>query len=183
MDVQKPKVYVGLKAKETSLQGEEMMKHELAIQLALELIFGRSSDFYVEAYEKGWIDESYAFDFTLEKGYGFALIGSDTSMPKELIDSIKRELKKVEEKWPFGQSDLDRVRKKKIGYFLRALNSVEFIANQFTRYAFNEMDLFDAVPVLEKMTVEDLQKAFKSIEGEEQQTVFSVLPKKEQTVS
>lgn len=181
MDVQKPKVYVGLKAKETSLQGEAMMKHELAIQLALELMFGRSSDFYVQAYENGLIDESYAFDFTLEKGYGFALIGSDTSKPKELIEAVKFELNKVEEKWPFGQADVERVCKKKIGYFLRALNSVEFIANQFTRYAFNEMNLFDAVPVLEQMTVSDLQEAFSSIQGESQQTVFSILNKKEQT--
>lgn len=183
MDVQKPKVYVGLKAKETSLQGVSMMKHELGIQLALELMFGRSSDFYVNAYENGWIDESYAFDYTLEKGYGFALIGSDTAMPNELIASIKKELKKVEEKWSFGQADLDRVRKKKIGYFLRALNSVEFIANQFTRYAFNDMNLFEVVPVLEQMTVADLQDAFTSIQGENQQTVFSILPKKEQATS
>lgn len=183
MDVQKPKVYMGIKATETSLQGEEMMIHEMAIQLSLELIFGRSSDFYVEAYEKGWIDESYVFDFTLEKGFGFAIIGSDTGMPKELIEAVKKELQKVEEKWPYGQDDLDRVRKKKIGYFLRALNSVEFIANQFTRYAFNDMNLFEAVPVLEKMTVADLQKSFASIQGEKQQTVFSILPKKEQAKS
>jgi len=183
MDVQKPKVYLGIKAKETTLQGEEMMIHEMAIQLSLELIFGRSSDFYVEAYEKGWIDESYVFDFTLEKGFGFAIIGSDTSMPKELIEAVKKELQKVEEKWPYGQDDLDRVRKKKIGYFLRALNSVEFIANQFTRYAFNDMNLFEAVPALEKMTVADLQQSFASIQGEKQQTVFSILPKKEQAKS
>ncbi len=30
MDVQKPKVYVGLKAKESNLSGEEMLKHELS---------------------------------------------------------------------------------------------------------------------------------------------------------
>lgn len=179
MDVQKPKVYVGLKGKETSLQGEAMLKHELAVQLTLELAFGRASDFYFQAYEKGWLDESYSFDFTLEKGFGFGIIGSDTSVPEELTNAIKQELAKIEEMWPFGHDDLDRVRKKKIGYFLRALNSVENIANQFTRYAFNEMDLFDAVPVLENMTVADLQEAFKSVQGESQQTVFSILPKKE----
>lgn len=180
MDVQKPKVYVGLKAKETSLQGEEMLKHELAVQLSLELAFGRASDFYHEAYEQGWIDESYSFDFTLEKGFGFAIIGSDTSTPEALVTAIKKQLTKIEEKWPFGLSDLDRVRKKKIGFFLRALNSVEYIANQFTRYAFNDMNLFDAVPVLEKMTVSDLQDAFVSIQGESQQTVFTIQPKKDQ---
>jgi predicted Zn-dependent peptidase len=180
MDVQKPKVYVGLKAKETTLQGEEMLKHELAVQLSLELSFGRASDFYHEAYEQGWIDESYSFDFTLEKGFGFAIIGSDTSTPEALVTAIKKQLTKMEEKWPFGLSDLDRVRKKKIGFFLRALNSVEYIANQFTRYAFNDMNLFDAVPVLEKMTVSDLQHAFASIQGESQQTVFTIKPKKDQ---
>lgn len=78
MDVQQPKVYVGLKAKEVNLSGEAMLKHELAMSIALECLFGRASDFYTNIYENGLIDESYAFDFSLEKGYGFALIGSDT---------------------------------------------------------------------------------------------------------
>ena len=67
MDVQKPKVYVGLKAKETNLSGEEMLKHELAVQIGLECLFGRASDFYTDVYESGLIDESYAYDFSLRK--------------------------------------------------------------------------------------------------------------------
>ena len=38
------------------------------------------------------------------------------------------------------------------------------------------MNLFDVVPVLEELTIEDLTKAFASIQGESQQTVFKVLP-------
>lgn len=76
----------------------------------------------------------------------------------------------------FKEEDVERIKRKKIGYFLRALNSLEFIANQFTRYKFNEMNLFDAVPTIEKLTVEDIKEAFKSIQGEEQQTVFKILP-------
>ena len=41
---------------------------------------------------------------------------------------------------------------------LRSLNSPEYIANQFTRYAFNESSLFDALTVLEGLTVQDLQE-------------------------
>ena len=37
-------------------------------------------------------------------------------------------------------------------------------------------NLFDAVPTIEKLTVEDIKEAFKSIQGEEQQTVFKILP-------
>lgn len=176
MDVQKPKMYVGMKAKEVALSGKELLINELSIQLTLDLLFNRSSDFYTEAYEKGWIDESFAYDFTLEKGFGFAIVGSDTDNPEELEQAIKRTIKKAAEMWPFGMDELNRARRKRIGQFLRSLNSLEFMANQFTRYAFNEMDLFDVVPTLEQLTVEDLQNAFKSISGEQQQTVFTILP-------
>lgn len=176
MDVQKPKVYIGLKAKETNLSGREMLQHELSVQIALELIFGRTSSFYERVYDEGLIDESYAFDFTLEKGFGFALIGSDSAQPDELEKAIKAELQKFEKGAQFASADLERIKRKKIGFFLRALNSIEFIANQFTRYSFNDMNLFDVVPVLEELTIEDLTKAFASIQGESQQTVFKVLP-------
>lgn len=176
MDVQKPKVYMGLKAKDTNLSGREMLKHELSVQIALELIFGRTSSFYERVYDVGLIDESYAFDFTLEKGFGFALIGSDSTEPDALAKAIKAELEKYEKGAQFAGADLERIKRKKIGFFLRALNSIEFIANQFTRYSFNDMNLFDVVPVLEELTIEDLTKAFASIQGESQQTVFKVLP-------
>lgn len=174
MDVNKPKVYVGLKAKETNLSGEEMLKHELSVQIALDILFGRASKFYTEVYEKGLIDETYAYDFSLEKGYGFALIGSDSTKPEELVQQIKQQLTKAHEF--FTKESVERTKRKKIGYFLRALNSLEFIANQFTRYKFNDMNLFDAVPVIEKLTVDDIANAFKTIEGESQQTVFKILP-------
>lgn len=176
MDVQKPKVYVGLKAKETNLSGREMLKHELAVQIGLELIFGRTSAFYTHVYDEGLIDETYAFDFTLEKGFGFAMVGSDTTQPDVLEKAIKDELAKYEGKSMFANEDLERIKRKKIGFFLRALNSIEFIANQFTRYSFNDMNLFDVVPVLEELTTEDIVEAFKTIQGESQQTVFKILP-------
>lgn len=176
MDVQQPKVYMGLKAKEVSLSGDAMLKHELAMSIALECLFGRASDFYTNLYDNGLIDESYAFDFTLEKGYGFSLIGSDTPKPDEFVQAIKGRLAEAEDGSVFKQEDVERIKRKKIGYFLRALNSLEFIANQFTRYKFNDMNLFDAVPTIEKLTVEDVKEAFKSLQGEEQQTVFKIMP-------
>ncbi|MER2000364.1 MAG: pitrilysin family protein, partial [Lysinibacillus sp.] len=134
MDVQKPKVYVGYKAQETSLQGEEMLKHELAMQIAFECVFGRTSQFYTDIYEAGLIDESYSFDFSLEKGYGFALVGSDTNEPKQLAEKIGQQMKLAATNELFTAEAIERMKRKKIGQFLRALNSIEFIANQFTRY-------------------------------------------------
>ena len=82
MDVQKTKVIYGIKAANTDISGKEMLNFELSMQIAIELLFGRTSAFYQDVYEKGLIDESYSADFSMEKGYGFTMIGSDTSMRK-----------------------------------------------------------------------------------------------------
>jgi predicted Zn-dependent peptidase len=180
MSVQKPKVFVGIKPEKLDMSGIEMLKHELAAELAFELLFGRTSDFYHHAYESDWIDESYSFDYSIEHGFGYALIGSDTNEPQILAREIQDTIQKAKEKWPFGQDDLDRVRRKKIGFFLRALNSPEFIANQFTRYAFNDMNLFEVVPMLEAIQVHDLQEAFALVSNESQRSVFTIMPSKKE---
>lgn len=176
MDVQKPKLYIGVKAKQTDLEGEEMLKHELAVQIGLEIAFGRASKFFTEIYEEGLIDESYAFDFSLEQGYGFAMIGSDTNKVEELQQKIKAQLSAMFNGDAITEAQVETVKRKKIGQFLRALNSIEFIANQFTRYKFNDMNLFDVVPTIEAITLEDVMSALETIRGEEQQTVFKVMP-------
>ena len=73
--------------------------------------------------------------------------------------------------------NLERTKKKKIGAFLRAVNSPEYIANQFTRYAFNDMDLFEVVPVLESLTLDDIKQAASKLIAEDRFTVCQVVPK------
>lgn len=116
MDVQKPKVYFGLKAKQTDLSGEQMLKHELAVQIGLECLFGRASDFYTKIYEEGLIDETYSYDFMLEKGYGFALIGSDTPKHEALVNVIKERLAEAEQQVLFTTTDVERIKRKKLAF-------------------------------------------------------------------
>jgi predicted Zn-dependent peptidase len=73
---------------------------------------------------------------------------------------------------------LEGAKRKKIGAFLRAINSPEYIANQFTRYAFNEMNLFDVVPTLEGITLKDVQALAAEVISEERFSVCQVVPKK-----
>lgn len=176
MDVVQPKVIYGIKAPVHGLTGNAMLKYELAMQVTIDILFGRSSSFYSSAYESGIIDESYSADFSMESSYGFAMIGSDTDKPKELIEAIRKFLTTPFEEYNQVEEQLERTKKRKIGGFLRALNSIEYIANQFTRYRLNEMDLFQVLPVLESLTVEDLQTAYKQLQITNSHTQFVILP-------
>ncbi|QUW21901.1 insulinase family protein [Sporosarcina sp. Marseille-Q4063] len=176
MDVTKPKLSFGMKCTKTDVSGEKMLIRELASELVMDVLFGRSSEFYARAYKNDLIDESYSYSFMLENGFGFSMISSDSENPEDLEKAIRSTLKEATTTWPITDEDLDRQRKRKIGQFMRSLNSIEFIANQFTRYSFNDMNLFDVVPTLEKMTLEDLKNAFSTFNDESGFTVYKVLP-------
>ncbi|MGE7545681.1 EF-P 5-aminopentanol modification-associated protein YfmH [Sporosarcina newyorkensis] len=176
MDVSKPKLNVGMKCTSTDQQGQEMLESELSANLVLDSLFGRTSPFYEKAYEEGLIDESFSYEFSMEEGYGFAMVGSDTEEPERLEKLIRQTIQDSKEYWPVKEEDLERMRKKKIGQFMRSLNSIEFIANQYTRYEFNEMNLFDVVPTLEKLSMDKLKQAFSMFSDDSSYTVFEVKP-------
>lgn len=177
MNVQSSKCLVGIKAPAKILQGEEMLKHELTINLVLDILFGKSSKMYDDLYSAGLIDSTFSYDYTKEKDFGFAMIGGDTDSPDELAEKISSYLLAQKNNKEITEEVLSRTKKKKIGGFLRALNSPEYIANQFTRYAFNEMNLFDVVPMLEKITLDDIHSSLNEMVSEERMTVCQVVPK------
>ncbi|WP_100330971.1 EF-P 5-aminopentanol modification-associated protein YfmH [Bacillus xiapuensis] len=177
MNVQTSKCEVGLKAIDTELQGKELQKRELAMNILLDMLFSKSSELYFTMYRDGLIDDTFGYDFTQEKGFGFATIGGDTSRPEELEQRIQSILLEAKAGKHITEKALERSVKKKIGAFLRAVNSPEYIANQFTRYQFNGMDLFDVVPILETITFEDIQAAAKKLIAADRLTAFHILPK------
>ncbi|MCR8848709.1 insulinase family protein [Rossellomorea sp. SC111] len=177
MNVQSPKCIVGLKAPEPTQQGREMLRQELSMNVFLDMLFGKSSPYYSELYNDGLIDETFHYDYTQENGFGFLTVGGDTEKPDELSEKVQSLLLKAKQESLFTEENLERTKKKKIGAFLRAINSPEYIANQFTRYAFNEMDLFEVVPTLESLKYEDIQAVAGFIISEERFTVCQVVPK------
>ncbi|MEA3320168.1 MAG: pitrilysin family protein [Bacillota bacterium] len=176
MNVHTSKCMVGIKESNPTKQGTDLLKHELTVNILLDLLFGKSSDHYQKLYDDGLIDETFAYDYTGENGFGFAMLGGDTSEPDKLAERVQSILLQFDPN-SIEEQELERIKKKKIGSFLRALNSPEFIANQFTRYAFNNMDLFEVTPQLEKITLEDLQAVAKDFIKEEAFTTCQVVPK------
>ncbi|WP_226528341.1 EF-P 5-aminopentanol modification-associated protein YfmH [Metabacillus niabensis] len=176
MNVQSSKCLVGLKAKKPNRTGAELLKYELSMNILLDMLFSKSSTNHEELYKEGLIDDTFSYDYTEESGFGFAMIGGDTVDPDHLAERIKDILFKAKNHG-VDFSTFEATKKKKIGAFLRAINSPEYIANQFTRYAFNEMNLFDVVPTLESLSKEDLTNVLNESVEEALFSVCQVVPK------
>ena len=177
MNVQTPKIMVGIKGSYTNQKGDTMLKNELSTQLLMDLLFNQSSENYREMYDAGLIDDSFSYDYTQEESFSFAMVGGDTREPEQLQEKLTSILKQAKSAKNLSEEALERVKKNRIGSFLRALNSPEYIANQFTRYAFNEMDLFKVVPMLEEITFSDVKKVANDLIADDRLTVCKVLPK------
>lgn len=176
MNVQSSKCLVGLKAKKPNRTGEELLRYELSMNILLDMLFSKSSTNHEELYKEGLIDDTFSYDYTEESGFGFAMIGGDTEDPDRLAEKIKQILFKAKNDG-VDFSTFEATKKKKIGAFLRAINSPEYIANQFTRYAFNEMNLFDVVPTLESLSKEDMTNVLNEAVEETLFSVCQVVPK------
>ncbi|MFC7392608.1 EF-P 5-aminopentanol modification-associated protein YfmH [Scopulibacillus cellulosilyticus] len=176
MGVQTPKSLIGFKERRVHRTGKEFMEHELSVQLLLELMFGKGTENYKSLVEDGLIDETFSFEYTEEYEFGFSAIGGNTEDPEKL----QNRLKQIIEEYKSGRLDseaVERARKKRIGGMLRAFNSPEFIANQFTRYYFNETNLFDLIPVLESLTTETLTKTLHEHFSDEALSTCAVVKK------
>jgi predicted Zn-dependent peptidase len=178
MNVQTSKCLVGIKALHVDQTCADLLKNELTMNVLLDLLFGKSSENYNLLYNEGLIDETFSFDYSQEQGFGFAMIGGDTGEPDKLADKLEKMLLDAKNENTFSEEQLDRAKKKKIGTFLRAVNSPEYIANQFTRYAFNDMNLFDVVPTLEMITLKDVLRVASEVLSKERFSVCQVVPKR-----
>ncbi len=140
-----------------NITDDELLKQETATQIVLEALLGSSSELYQSLYDDGLIDDSFGVSYTLDRGFGLSMMGGDTEDPDRLLERIKQELPRLIEQG-LDQDTFERIRKKKIGANLRYLNSPEWIANQFTGYRFNDADLFNLVPILESLTLNEVNR-------------------------
>ena len=155
LPVSLPKCLFGLKEKKILELGEEQLRRDLVTKLMLDIMLGSSTPLYQKLYDDDLISDGFGFEFNSGKNYAFSIIGGDTRDPDQLIDRIRTAVEEMK-KMGFDAAHFERARKKKVGNYLRMLNSPESIANEFTNYKFRESDLFAVLPVYESITLDDV---------------------------
>lgn len=90
MAVTQAKVLVGLKGlDEVPTTGRDLMKYQVTVNLLLQLLFGNTSQNYLALYDEGLLDDSFSYDFNLDRSFHFADIGGDSEQPEVLAERIE----------------------------------------------------------------------------------------------
>lgn len=171
LDVKTPKVLIGYK--DTSLGGEEQLRRELTSELLLHLLFDQTSSTYLALYEDGLIDDTFSFDYSSEEEFAFATFGMETEDPDRFITAYE---KLLAARPAFEETEVVRKRNMMQGKFLRALNSPEFIANQFSRHALAGTNLFTLPTLIASITKEEIEARFDELFALENRSISIVKP-------
>ncbi|UHA73876.1 EF-P 5-aminopentanol modification-associated protein YfmH [Paenibacillus sp. 481] len=152
LPVSLPKCLFGCKELPPRIEGTALLQYELATRTMLDLLLGSSSPLAQALYEEGLTSDSFGHEYNCSSDYAFSVIGGETKDPDKLVERVRTAIEQQKETG-FEQAAFDRIRNKRIGGFLRMLNSSESIANEFTKYKFRDGDLFDILAVYESLTL------------------------------
>lgn len=157
LPVSLPKVMLGFKEPKVTLSGEELVKQEVVSKVMLDVLFGSSSAFYQRLYDQQLIYDSFGYEYNCSEQYAFSVIGGDTPQPDTLIEEISQYVKQTL-KTGINEQNFNRIKRKKIGSYLRMLNSPEAIASEFTKFRFRNCDMFNVLKYYEECTLADVNQ-------------------------
>lgn len=157
MDISRPKCVVGWRGfDELPENPAEKIRYRFALSLFFQLLVGNASQNFKELYDEGIIDDTFSYEVTIDRSFHFADVNSDTEKPRELATKILSIFEHAFESQELTHENLDRLKKKMLGKYLQSLNSLEYIAQQFSKIAPGELNIFERLPILESIELTDV---------------------------
>lgn len=176
MEVSIPNALLGIKLPIHEFDLQSIMKQELVCSILIDMLVGKSTPAFQTLLSKGLINDSFGMDITIEQDYGFLLFGSNTKLPEEFLSELKTLLLSASVA-TFSLDHFSRSKKQVIGHFIQALNSLEYIANQFTKYHFLGSSLFDVLDLASAIELDDIETFLKLIQLPSQMSTCIIRPK------
>jgi predicted Zn-dependent peptidase len=153
MPVPTPLLQVGWKDNRL-LDGQEMIRRELATTLLLDIIFGKSSPFFARVYEEGLADD-LSFSYEAWPDYAFSLVAAESEEPGRLIDMILHEVDRIRREG-FSKEDFERKKKAALGRFITLFNSFDAVGQTQVHLFKVGQDVFSYGSMLRDLEVDAL---------------------------
>ncbi|KRM13472.1 pitrilysin family protein [Paucilactobacillus suebicus] len=177
MDVTRPKVMVGVRGLEQIAAGEAGLRYRLGVELLLDILFDDTVDNYLRLYNNEIIDDSFSYNFEMQRGFHFAYFSSDTDHIERFADEIIGILESAHQQIEAAASQFDNIKRAMLGRMIALLDSPEAIANRYAGKLFGGTNLLDEITVLESIKIDDLYVIAKEFIQSQGISVYQVVPR------
>ncbi|MDR0222655.1 MAG: insulinase family protein [Oscillospiraceae bacterium] len=126
--------------------------------ILLETAFGKSSKFYLDAYESGLINETFNVSVFNGRGFFLCVADGEAREPEKVFDALKNEIKRLK-KEGLPEEDFNSVKKKTYGELVGSLASVEAVASGMMNAEFSGIenaDMFSDIEAAANVAFSDI---------------------------
>ena len=158
LEVSKPMYTIGIKDKPINNIGDnsdQIIKKDIALQILLELLVGKSSKLYRKLYDEGIIYGGIGFSHEFSKTYDHILISGQADDPEKVYSMVKSEIENFKQNG-INENNFNRIKKKLYGEYVEEYNDVSDIARMFLSDYMKGINSFEYLEKIENIDVEYL---------------------------
>ncbi len=155
--------------------GEAGFHRETVADLACELLFGESSQLYMELYEQGIIDSSFGGGFEVIDGCSMLMLSGDSDDPEAVREAVIAQAEKLVQQG-ISEEDFLRTRRGTHGSRIKALDSFDSTCFRLCAYHFTGFDYFDFPRIHEEVTPEEVRSFLSEVVRRENSSLSVIYP-------
>lgn len=172
MQVSKPIFLIGFK--DENLKNEKIKRH-IAIEVLMNMLVGKSSNFYKKMYEEGLLLSPLDMDYEFTDNYAHVMLIGQSKEPKRIQEELSKEIQEMKEN--MDKEYFERIKKKIYGDYVVEYNNVSDIAKMFLSDYFKGVNSFDYIELYNTVTIEYTKQILEEL-FDEKNEVLSVIKEK-----
>ncbi len=153
--VSRPLLYVGVKDTEISKNPAQRSKKSAAVEILLEVMFGKCSDFYNRLYESGMIS-SLESEYEHNRVFSYVILSAECDQPKRVLEELRTYAAQLRRTHGITQQEFERAKRVLYADDVTAFDSTETIASVCLDYALDDYDLFSGIADVAQVTLSDV---------------------------
>lgn len=170
MEISIPIFMIAFKDK---IDESNLVKKDIAIEILLNIIIGKSSKLFKRLYEEGLIFSEFGFDFEYARNYSHVIIQGQSSNPEKVIEEIKNEMEFFLNRG-LVEEDFERIKKTIYGEYVKSYNDVSTIGNSIISNYFKGINIFEFFEEFDSITKEYTEEILKEVFDENKKVISIV---------
>ncbi|MEK4395191.1 pitrilysin family protein [Mammaliicoccus sp. FSL K6-3158] len=161
LQIKTSKVYIGYRL--TNLKFvNSLLKNEIILDIAFEVLFNNNCENFREFKLNNLISSSIQWDINLEEEFGYIIINFESDEPYEAQNNIA---KFIENNFKNGMNSeiFNSTKSMRITETLSKFNSIEYISNKFSQYAFKNENILTSIQIINNLEEYDVISAVKDL--------------------
>lgn len=175
MDIHIPKIAVAYKLKGIQ-DAAERLKTEWCIGMVLDVYFSSMNEDYQQWIRKEIISDYFGYETNLGEDFGYMMFYGECEQIEEFTKIMDETLNKATHQG-ISTDQLEQLKHRYFGQNIRLLNDFEGIGITMFRDIFDQLDFFDTLDMVEKISMEDIKQALQTL-NLSNKTVTTVRPRK-----